>query len=229
MNNNLPPYAGDQLAQLCRLLEETLPSLDRVVLHGSAASAGFEADRSDLDVLVIVKANPGRHDLAQVGNGILSISGHPYPLELSIISSGSLSNWRHPCPHLLHFSEELRERYQSGLFVPNSPTDEDLAMHLVIARARGVDLLDNKPVTRLPEIPRCDYLAAILSDFKWAENKGEDASEYAYSNACRTLAYLRDGLILSKSEGRHWCVDQGIGAATVIAIATEELQRELAL
>ncbi len=194
-------------------------------MHGSAASAGFEPDSSDLDVLVIVDADPDQQELAQAGKGILKISGDPHPLELSIVSSHALASWQHPCPHLFHFGEEHRERFESAQFLPESPSDDDLAMHLVVARERGIDLTGTFPVSGLPEVPRSDYLAAVLSDFEWAQSQAEDLSDYVFSNACRTLAYLNDEVILSKSEGRKWCADRGIDAATVVEMVFRELRR----
>ena len=223
--DQIPPSAVDQLQRLCGLLRQSLPTLGGVILHGSAASSGFEPDRSDLDVLAVVKADPEKQDLAQVGKGILMISGDPHPLEFSIVSYHALVNWQHPCPHLFHFGEEHRERFESARFLPQSPTDDDLAMHLVVARARGIDLTGTFPVNELPQIPRSDYLSAILSDFEWAQDQDEDLSGYVFSNACRTLAYLKDEVILSKTEGRQWCADRDIDTATVVENVTRELRQ----
>jgi streptomycin 3"-adenylyltransferase len=223
--DRIPPSAVDQLQRLCDLLRQSLPTLAGVILHGSAASAGFEPDRSDLDVLAIVNADPDRFELARVGKGILMISGDPHPLEFSIVSRHALMNWQHPCPHLFHFGEGHQERFESARFLPESPTDDDLAMHLVVARARGIDLTGTFSVSELPEIPRSDFLAAVLSDFEWAQDRDEDLSDYVLSNACRTLAYLEDEVILSKSEGRQWCADRGIDASTVVENVTRELKR----
>jgi len=223
--NQIPPTAVDQLQRLCDLLRQSLPTLAGVILHGSAASAGFEADRSDLDVLAIVNDDPDEEELAQVGKEVLLISGDPHPLEISIVSLHALVNWQHPCPYLFHFGEGHRKRFEAGHFLPKTQTDDDLAMHLVVARARGIDLTGTFPVIDLPEIPRSDYLAAILSDFEWAQDRDEDLSGYVFLNACRTLAYLKDDVILSKSEGRQWCADRGIDAATVAEKVTLELRR----
>ena len=53
----IPESAVVQLRALAQLLERNLEGLLRgVILHGSAATAGFELHRSDLDVLAIVAA-----------------------------------------------------------------------------------------------------------------------------------------------------------------------------
>ena len=223
--DQIPPSAVEQLQRLCDLLRQSLPTLAGVILHGSAASAGFEPDRSDLDVLAVVNADPKEQELAQVGKGILLISGDPHPLEFSIVSNHALVNWQHPCPHLFHFGEGHRDRFESARFLPQSPTDDDLAMHLVVARTRGIDLTGTFLANELPEIPRSDYLAAILSDFEWAMDQDEDLSDYVFSNACRTLAYLKDEVILSKTEGRQWCADRGIDATTLVENVMHELRQ----
>ncbi len=226
--DRIPPTAIDQLRRLCRLLDRSLSSLNGVILHGSAATSGFESTRSDLDVFAIVdKRDLDHQEMSQVGTGILAISGDPHPLEFSIVARHSLVNWQHPCPHLMHFGEEKRARYEQGVFGPQSPTDEDLTMHMVVARRRGIDLLGTFPVTELPMIPRTEFLKAILSDFVWAQNQDEDLADYVLSNACRTRAFLREGLVLSKAEGRQWCAERGIDPATIVAEVTAELQREV--
>ena len=228
-DDRIPPTAIDQLRRLCSLLRRALSSLNGVILHGSAATSGFEPTRSDLDVFAIVdKSDLDHHEMSQVGTGILSISGDPHPLEFSIVARHSLVDWQHPCPHLMHFGEEKRARYEQRIFTPQSPTDDDLTMHMVVARSRGIDLLGTFPVTRLPEVPRTEFLEAVLGDFVWARNQNEDLRGYMLSNACRTRAFLREGLVLSKVEGRQWCEERGIDPATIVAEVTEELQRELA-
>lgn len=225
--DRIPPSVADQLRRLCTLLQESLSPIEAVILHGSASMAGFEPGHSDVDVLVIVNAEPGENELAQSGRAFLAISGNPHPLEASVILMSDLMNWRHPCPHLLHFGEEERGRFESDEFAPLSATDSDLAMHLVVARARGIELLGTFNVASLPEIPRADFLSAVLSDFEWAEEQDGTLEDYTVLNACRTLAYLREGVILSKSEGRQWCADRDIDTAAVVAIVTRELRREL--
>lgn len=225
--DRLPPSAVDQLRRLCTLLRESLSTLEAAILHGSAATAGFDPGRSDLDVLVIVNGDPSREDLARTGQAFLTISGNPHPLEASVILMSDLENWRHPCPHLLHFGEEERGRFESGMIAPLAATDDDLAMHLVVARARGIDLLGAFEVAGLPDVPRADFLAAVLRDFEWAEEQDGNLEDYIQSNACRTLAYLREGIILSKSEGKQWCKDRDIDTAAIVATVTRELRREV--
>jgi len=227
LEKRVPDSAVQQLRRLVSALREALPTLAGVILHGSAATTGFEPRRSDLDVLAIVSADPGTAALKHAGQAILHVSGDPHPLEISVLLASDVQHWHHPCPHLLHFGEDHRARFEAGLFVPQSATDVDLAMHVVVAKARGIVLLGSFPLSELPEVPRADFLDAILADFAWVSVQDEDLSDYEISNACRTLAYLREGLVLSKSEGRRWCADHGVDTCTVVSDVVQALQAEV--
>lgn len=221
--SDLPPSAVPLLRRLCTLLRNTLTDIRAAVLHGSAASSGFEPARSDLDVLVIVDETPKYDDLAGLASGLLHLSNQPHPIEFSIIAQQALTDWVHPCPHLFHFGEELRGQFEAGHILPQSPADADLAMHLTVARARGIDLLGRLPTSELPEIPQRDYLAAIRADFEWAQRQPGGMVDYMQANACRTLAYLTDAVVLSKSEGRQWCADRNLQPERVLATVLQEL------
>lgn len=53
--NLIQESATTQLEALAQLLQQTFEnSLLGLILHGSAASAGFEVERSDIDVLAII-------------------------------------------------------------------------------------------------------------------------------------------------------------------------------
>jgi len=226
----VPESAAAQLEALAQLLQQTLEkSLLGLILHGSAASAGFEFERSDLDVLAIINGQLTPTQRETIGNGILSISNEPHPLEFSVVGKQELDNWLHPCKYQLHYGEDKRKQFSEGFFKPNVPTDEDLAMHFTFARARGADLLGTYPVERLPAVPRRDYLSAILSDIEWAESQEEDLGQYVVANACRTMAYLHSGMMLSKSEGIVWCRDNAIDTSSVVEEVTTKLRLELGL
>lgn len=98
-----------------------------------------------------------------------------------------------------------------------------------MARVRGIDLLGTYPLERLPTVPRGDYLSAILSDVEWAQSQYEDLSQYAVANACRTIAYLDSGALLSKSEGIEWCRRNDIEISSVVAEVRKKLRLELGL
>ena len=220
---HLPASALEQLERVVELFRSSLGSaLLDVFLHGSAATSGFDPARSDLDLLAVVDERLTDEQRRRLAAGLLAVSGNPHPVEVSVVTLADLQRWRHPCPFVFHFSEAHRVRLAQGDQPPTVGSDEDLAAHVSVAKARGVALLGRLGVAALPPVPRRDYLRAIFSDFVWAEREGLGA--YALANACRTLAYLRSGEILSKCEGLAWCERHDIGASQALAIALRELR-----
>lgn len=222
------PEARAQLDRLCSGLREILGDrLQGVLLHGSLATAGFDPGRSDLDVLVIVSRRPLDAQYASLGALLLEISCTPHPLELSLLLENDLDPWRHPCPHLLHYGESHRLDFEQARIRPRQEADPDLAMHLTVARCRGVDLLGSWPPSNLPVVPAADFLAAIRADFLWATEQPEELTDYRLANACRTLAFLEQGLVLSKSEGVEWCGHRGIQPAEALAGVADRLDIDI--
>jgi len=152
--NVVPKTAIAQLEALAQLLQRTLEkSLLGLILHGSAASSGFEIERSDLDVLAIIESELTPTQAQTIGQRILLISNQPHPIEISIVKKAHLDKWSHSCCHLFHYGEDQRQSFAAGRFKPETPTDEDLANHITMARARGADLLGTYPTQRLPVVP----------------------------------------------------------------------------
>lgn len=228
--NRTPNSAATQLQAVAELLQQTLEeTLLGLILHGSAASAGFDDERSDLDVLAIIDGPLTPMQRETLGKTMATISNDPYPLEISIVEEQDLDKWVYPCKHQFHYGEDLREQFAEGRYEPETATDEDLAAHFTMARARGVDLLGTYPLERLPVVPRGDYLRALLSDAEWAHSQREKLGDYAFANACRTIAYLDSGELLSKSEGIEWCRKNKIDLSSVVDNARKKLRLELGL
>ena len=194
------------------------------VLHGSLAMSGFDPARSDLDVLVILRRALTRTERAELGRRLLVCSSQPHPIELSAVLESDLLAWQHPCPHQFHFGESHRDAFIRGEIDVRHPVDPDLAMHLTVARHRGIDLLGSWPVDRLPKVPLEHFIDAIRQDFRWAAAQPRDLSDYQNANACRTLAFLEAGAVLSKSEGIDWCRERGISPAKALKIMTIRLE-----
>jgi hypothetical protein len=212
-----PPDVRRQVDRLTAGLRTCLAeNLSGVYLHGSLAMACFNPARSDVDLLVTVhRAMPveTKRDLAGL---LLDISRRPSPIELSCLSRADLVPWRYPTPFDFHYSETWREATIRDLVGDGwrewnaaQRCDEDLAGHIAVTRRRGVCLYGPPAVAAFPVVPRRDFLASVLGDVLSPEY-GLDAVAknpiYVVLNACRTLAYLRSGEILSKDEGGVWAL-----------------------
>jgi streptomycin 3"-adenylyltransferase len=47
-------------------------------------------------------------------------------------------------------------------------------------------------------------LDSLVDDIRWARERLRERPAYAVLNCCRTLAFARECLILSKAEGARW-------------------------
>jgi len=184
-----------------------------IYLHGSLALGGFNPEQSDLDLLVVTERPLTPEIKRRLIKLLLQLSKQPYPIEISFLSRRDLNPWRHPTPYQLHFSEEWRTQYEeeqaSGAWQrwnEEQATDPDLAAHITVLRKRGLCLY-GKPIAEVfPPIPREDYEDSIVQDFHWAKDRLERDPVYFVLNACRVLAFLREGKILSKAEAGEWAL-----------------------
>lgn len=208
----VPSPTRRQVEALVRCLCERLPDdLAAIYLHGSLALGGFNPARSDLDLLVVTHAALTAPQKTTLLGDLLTASGSPHPIEISFVARPSLRVWRYPPEFELHFGESWRARFAPGLAAGHPRvwaalprTDPDLAAHFTVTAARGATLWGAPAREVLPAVPRGDYLASVAADLEAAFARIHAAPVYAILNACRTLAYLREGVILSKLEGGRW-------------------------
>ncbi len=212
-----PPDVRRQVDRLTAGLHTCLAdNLSGVYLHGSLAMACFNPARSDVDLLVVVRqAMPveTKRDLAGL---LLDLSRRPNPIEVSCLSHADLDPWRYPTPFDFHYSEKWRDAYARDLtgagwraWNAAQRCDEDLAAHIAVTRRRGVCLYGPPVGEVFPAVPRRDFLASVLADVlspEWGLGSVAKNPVYVVLNACRTLAYLRGGEILSKDEGGVWAL-----------------------
>lgn len=85
-------------------------------------------------------------------------------------------------------------------------TDRDLAAHFFIVKKRGIVLYGKEINDVFGEIPSEAYLDSIKNDVADSEIRIMDNPVYIILNLCRVLAYVQDGLVLSKKEGGEWAI-----------------------
>jgi streptomycin 3"-adenylyltransferase len=176
-------------------------------LHGSLALGCFNPDASDIDVLGVTHAPLSATAWRACADALHAISGQPAPIEISLLAQPTPAPFVYPTPFAFHFGEGWRGRMNA----PQPAVDPDLAVHIAVTRARGVTLHGPPAAQLLPEPPREALLASILQDIDSAEH-GIAALALAPNpgnailNACRTLAFLKTGRLLSKDEGAQWAV-----------------------
>jgi len=209
------PYVAEPVtAQVFRLVEGFQQILGQdllaVYLHGSLALGGFRPPGSDIDLLVLTQSPLGASASRALAELALAQSLKPCPLEFHVLCLPELTPWQHPAPFAFHYSEAWRERVARALACPGwedgGGRDPDLAAHLMVTRLRGVPLVGPPPEQLLPGIPATDFLQSVLGDLRWALSRFERDPVYAVLNACRVLAFLCDGTVLSKEEAVPWAL-----------------------
>ncbi len=201
--------------QVTLLRDHLLTILDGVLvglyLHGSLAFGCFNPEWSDIDLLVVTARGMTLEEKRHVVELLLRSSMAPHPIEISFLVESAIHTFQHPLSYDLHYSEAWRERYHQQLaneewlhwndFVRK---DYDLAVHITVTLARGIDLYGKPIRATLPVIPSQYYIEAIMRDFRDAGNNIAGNPIYFVLNACRVYAYLREGNIFSKDEGGSW-------------------------
>ena len=184
-------------------------NLTGIYLHGSAVMGCFRPEKSDIDLLLVVKEDISDEVKRQFMDMVVELNKQAPAkgLELSIVKETVCNPFVYPTPFELHFSIAHLAWYQSrpGDYIEKMKgTDKDLAAHVTITYHRG-QVLYGKAISEVfAEVSKEAYLDSIWCDI---ENAAEEMAEnpmYLTLNLCRVLAYKKEGLITSKKEGGEW-------------------------
>lgn len=184
-------------------------NLTGVYLHGSAAMGCFNPDKSDLDLILVVKTDiPDAEKMGFMEHVVEFNEKAPSKgIELSIVKKEFCKPFVYPTPYELHFSETHLNWFETNpkdYIGKMRGTDKDLAAHFTIINRYGIVLYGESISEAFGEVPKENYIDSIWFDI---ENAKEDIVEnpmYIILNLCRVLAYLQEGLILSKKTGGEW-------------------------
>lgn len=197
----------NRFTEMCRrILKENLVG---VYLHGSAAMGCFYPEKSDLDILIIVKDSISNEEKLEFMQETIKFNEEAPAkgLEWSIVKRAFCNPFVYPTPFELHFSEmhlnwflEKPEDYVERM----NGTDRDLAAHVMILKSYGIVLYGEAVDDVFGEVPREDYFDSIWNDIVSAQEDILNDPMYVILNLCRVLGYLEDGLILSKQTGGEW-------------------------
>jgi streptomycin 3"-adenylyltransferase len=212
---NSPDTTRGQVSRLVSALRNRFEKdLIGVYLHGSLAMGCFNPRLSDVDLLAVTKNGIILDTQKAIVEELFKLSNAPTPLEFSLLRSSDLQPWQNPTPYLLHYSEDHREQLTHELgdgawrnWNEAPKVDRDLAAHVTVLRTRGICVF-GEPIEKVfPEVPKKDYLASVMADLEWSKSLLGSNPVYPILNACRVLAYLREGQILSKDEGGRWAIE----------------------
>lgn len=198
------------------------PHFVGMYVHGSYALGCFNPEKSDLDYIIVCDNEPGEGGRRAIMDATLAFerAAPAKGLEMHLMRADDCRTYVHPPRFLGHYSGAHTVAYledPAAAVERLQGRDIDLGAHLTVMYARGLRI-------RGPEIrdvfgpvpPEC-FFDSIMDDAGWSEG---DAM-YHTLNRCRTLAFARDGLVLSKKEGGQWALDRLDFGADVIREALE--------
>lgn len=186
-------------------VEELNENLIGVYLHGSLAMRCFNPEKSDIDLLVIVKKDiPDIIKRKVIKKLMIVTKGHRNPLEVSVILEKYLIDFVYPTPFELHY---FHPRYLvDNHFICGGKGfyDSDLAGHIVVTQHRGITLVGSDIKSVFKPIDKQFYILSILNDIEDASQGILQKPVYFTLNLCRVLYFLKEGEISSKREGGEW-------------------------
>ncbi len=198
------------LSEVVHLHREILgENLTGIYIHGSLAFGCCHPDRSDVDFLTVTGRAPTLAEKRTLLERLILLEANAprKGFEMSVVLAEHCRHFIYPTPYELHYSKMHRNAFLSD---PDEyckamrGTDPDLAAHFTVVRKTGVTLYGKDAGSLFAPVPRADYLDSIRRDAADAEKGIESDPVYFVLNLCRVLAYLREGLVLSKADGGHW-------------------------
>ncbi len=191
------------------ILQENLVG---IYLHGSAVMECFNPAKSDLDLIVVVKNSMSDADKrAYMGMVVdLSSQGPAKGIEMSVVKQSVCKPFAYPIPFELHFSIAHLDWYRNDpddYVSKMKGKDKDLAAHFTIINHRGKCLYGAPIKDTFADVPIQDYIDSIWEDVANAKDEIADNPMYLTLNLARVLAYLKDGVVLSKKEGGEWALN----------------------
>jgi streptomycin 3"-adenylyltransferase len=120
-----------------------------------------------------------------------------------------------PWNYLLHVAAPCDPRSATRVVFDDGAGDPDLLMHIAVTRAAGVAVRGPDPADLFGDMARQSVLGYLAAELEWGLREAPET--YAVLNACRALAYLEDGLIVSKVAGGVWGIARLPQSQSIIA------------
>lgn len=194
-------------------VKETIKGqLTGIYLHGSLAMGCFNPEKSDIDLIVVIEDNISDQQKMILMQQIAALNqkAPAKGLEVSVVKREYCAPFVYPTPFELHFSPmHLQWFYDnpSDYVAKMKGEDKDLAAHFTIINKFGMVLYGEEIKNVFADVPRENYIDSICCD---VENALADILEqpvYVILNLCRVLAFLQNGLYLSKKDGGKWGIN----------------------
>ncbi len=183
--------------------------LEGIYLHGSSVMGCFNPQKSDIDLLIVVKDTVADDSKTAFMDMVVELNGEAPEkgIEMDMVRTDVCRHFVYPTPFELHFSIKHLDWYRTN------PTDyirkmngvnKDLAAYFEVIRRQGKCLYGTQIAELFGEVGRDAYLDSILCDVSDAVEDIQTNTAYIVLNLLRVLAFIKEGSVLSKKEGGEW-------------------------
>lgn len=210
-----PKNATDAMRLMLRVkasyLQILQDKLEGIYLHGSLAEGCFLWERSDIDFLVVARRPLTVEEKVGLVETLYALTPEAPPegFEMSVILKQYCRNIPCPIPFEIHYSARYRRDYERdarGFCQRMHGEDLDLTTHILNLSQSGLTILGPDIPRLFDQVKKEDALRAIRADVADAREHLHENPVYYVLNLCRSLAYLRQDVALSKKEGGEWAL-----------------------
>lgn len=181
-------------------------------IYGSLATGSYHRERSDIDLIAVVKRklSPGQREA--VARALVQLSdARPTrgDIDVHVVQERYVRSFEHPMPYEVCYTTDVHEDVRSGRFdFAQDRTNLDLAAAFMEARERGVNLVGPSAQAMFGPVPWHAYINALEGEFAGARPFIMKKPVYAVLNACRILheTTSRSPSVLNKDEAGAWAL-----------------------
>ena len=212
----LPPRTAADARQLMQQVKRRFAdilneNLVGIYLYGSLAAGCFLWDRSDIDFLVVIRRPLPVEKKIALAEALYSRKDEAPSrgFECSVILEKYCRHMPYPIPFELHIAHAYRDDYErdpQGYCERMHGEDPDLTSHILALHAYGETLLGPDISRLFDQVSRQDALSAMRYDVNDAADHLHEKPCYYVLNLCRTMAYFRENVTLSKQAGGEWAM-----------------------
>ena len=130
-----------------------------IYLHGSLTMGGFNRDKSDIDLIVVVNNPLSYGEKRKYLDMIVGLNDR---IEMSIVLRSACRPFIHPAPFELHYSIAHLDSYKAdpdGYIERMTGTDRDLAAHFSVINTHGKRLFGEKISEKEPMLFSTPFFA----------------------------------------------------------------------
>jgi streptomycin 3"-adenylyltransferase len=206
---NTDASALETADELARASQQVIGSnLVAVTLHGSLVSGDFVANKSDIDLLVVVQ-RPLADEQKRILESAVTSLARDLSLDYRVVTANVALN--PPRLPMLDFYVGVHPGVPDGVEVEHAPIREpDLLFEFAICREEGRSLVGRAPTRLIGPVPN-DWLLDVGDAYlkRWQEIDYDDRdAELMVLTACRLWYRCVEGHHCTKSEAAIWATRQ---------------------